>query len=77
MKDLGIAAVLSFLIPGVGQIYNRRFLRAVFWLIITPGFWIGTGRHTGVDLPYWLRLHGLFLCQDPAAKLEARYLVRA
>ncbi|MBA3269876.1 MAG: hypothetical protein H0T71_05145 [Acidobacteria bacterium] len=38
----GTAAVLSLLIPGVGQIYNGDFLRAAFWLIITPGFWIGT-----------------------------------
>ena len=39
----GTAAVLSLLIPGVGQIYNGDFLRGVFWLIVTPGFWIGTG----------------------------------
>ena len=38
----GVAAVLSLLIPGVGQIYNGDFLRGIFWLIITPGFWIGT-----------------------------------
>lgn len=41
-KNPGTAAVLSLLIPGVGQIYNGDFLRGVFWLIITPGFWIGT-----------------------------------
>ena len=39
----GVAAVLSVLIPGVGQIYNGDFLRGIFWLIVTPGFWIGTG----------------------------------
>ena len=39
----GVAAVLSLFIPGVGQIYNGDFLRGIFWLIITPGFWIGTG----------------------------------
>ena len=38
----GVAAVLSLLIPGAGQIYNGDFLRGIFWLIITPGFWIGT-----------------------------------
>jgi TM2 domain-containing membrane protein YozV len=37
------AAVLSLIIPGVGQIYNGDFLRGIFWLIVTPGFWIGTG----------------------------------
>lgn len=39
MSKSGNAAVLSLLIPGVGQIYNGAFLRGVFWLIITPGFW--------------------------------------
>jgi TM2 domain-containing membrane protein YozV len=39
----GLAAVLSLVIPGVGQIYNGDFLRGIFWLIITPGFWMGTG----------------------------------
>lgn len=39
----GLSAVLSLVIPGVGQIYNGDFLRGIFWLIITPGMWIGTG----------------------------------
>ncbi len=38
-----MAAVLSLVVPGVGQIYNGDFLRGIFWLIVTPGFWIGTG----------------------------------
>ena len=42
-KDPGLAAVLSLVVPGVGQIYNGDFLRGVFWLIVTPGFWFGTG----------------------------------
>jgi TM2 domain-containing membrane protein YozV len=43
VKHPGTAAVLSAVIPGVGQIYNGDFLRAIFWLIVTPGLWIGTG----------------------------------
>ncbi|MBS1789797.1 MAG: hypothetical protein JST85_18885 [Acidobacteria bacterium] len=43
MRNPGIAAVLSLIIPGVGQIYNGKIWRGIFWLIITPGFWIGTG----------------------------------
>jgi TM2 domain-containing membrane protein YozV len=43
MKKPGNAAVLSLLIPGVGQIYNGAFLRGIFLLIITPGLWIGSG----------------------------------
>ncbi len=43
----GVAAVLSFLVPGVGQIYNGAFLRGIFWLIVTPGLWIGSGGTLG------------------------------
>jgi len=43
MRDPTVAAVLSVIIPGVGQFYNGRFLAGVLWLIIMPGLWIGTG----------------------------------
>ncbi len=42
-SDPGIAGVLSLFVPGVGQIYNGTWLRGLFWLVITPGLWIGTG----------------------------------
>jgi TM2 domain-containing membrane protein YozV len=47
MRNPGVAAVLSFLLPGLGQIYNGDFLRGVFWLIVTPGLWIGSGGTLG------------------------------
>lgn len=37
-----IAALLSFLVPGFGQLYNRDYLRGIVWLVITPGFWVGS-----------------------------------
>lgn len=43
MSRPGIAAVLSLVVPGVGQIYNGEIWRGLFWLIVTPGFWLGTG----------------------------------
>lgn len=43
MRNPGTAAVLSLIIPGVGQFYNGDFLRGIFWLIVTPGLWFGTG----------------------------------
>lgn len=43
MKNPGTAAVMSFILPGLGQIYNGQFWWALFWFIITPGFWLGTG----------------------------------
>lgn len=46
-KDPGLAAVLSFVVPGVGQIYAGRWGWAIFWLILTPGFWVGSGGTLG------------------------------
>lgn len=43
MRNPGTAAVLSFLIPGLGQFYNGKWMRGIFWLVITPGLWLGTG----------------------------------
>lgn len=43
MRNPGTAAVLSFVLPGLGQLYNGCPWRAVFWLIVTPGFWLGSG----------------------------------
>jgi len=43
MRNPGLAAVLSLILPGVGQIYNGQFLWAIFWFIVTPGTWITTG----------------------------------
>ena len=42
MNQPGIAAVLSFFITGVGQIYNGDFLRAIFWLIFAAFVWFIT-----------------------------------
>ncbi len=50
MNDLpkpGLAALLSFVIPGVGQFYNGKFLRGLFWLVITPGLWLTTAGFLG------------------------------
>jgi TM2 domain-containing membrane protein YozV len=42
-KDPGLAAVLSLIVPGIGQFYAGHWLWGIFWLVVTPGFWIGTG----------------------------------
>jgi hypothetical protein len=47
LPNPGVSAVLSFFLPGVGQIYNGAFLRGIFWFIVTPGLWIGTGGMLG------------------------------
>ncbi len=46
-RNPGVAAVLSLILPGAGQVYNGDFLRAIVWFVITPGLWIGTGGMLG------------------------------
>jgi TM2 domain-containing membrane protein YozV len=47
MRDPFLAGLLSFIVPGVGQLYNGQILAGILWLIFTPGFWIGTGGTLG------------------------------
>ena len=47
MSRPGNAAVMSAVIPGLGQFYNGDFLRGIFWFIVTPGLWIGSGGMLG------------------------------
>jgi len=70
MSRPGVAALLSFVIPGVGQIYNGEILRGLFWLIITPGLWIGTGGMLG-----WVcHLVSAYTAHSRADLIEQRYL---
>ncbi|HZI19445.1 MAG TPA: hypothetical protein VEY09_12700 [Pyrinomonadaceae bacterium] len=61
MREPVLAGILSFLIPGVGQLYNGQILAGILWLIFTPGFWIGTGGLLG------------WLCHIVAAYLAYNY----
>jgi TM2 domain-containing membrane protein YozV len=42
-REPATALVLSFLLPGVGQLYTGRIGWAIFWFVFTPGLWIGSG----------------------------------
>ena len=47
MRNPILAGILSFLIPGVGQIYNGRILIGILWLIVTGVSWIGSAGTLG------------------------------
>ena len=47
MRDPLIAGILSFLIPGLGQIYNGQVLWGILWLVLTGVSWIGTAGMLG------------------------------
>jgi TM2 domain-containing membrane protein YozV len=47
MREPFIAGLLSFLIPGLGQIYNGRILVGIIWLLLTGVSWIGSAGTLG------------------------------
>lgn len=47
MRDPFIAGLLSFLIPGLGQIYNGQLLWGILWLLLTGVSWIGSAGMLG------------------------------
>jgi len=64
MRNPGIAAVLSAVLPGLGQIYNGQIVRAIIWFIITPGLWIGTGGLLGWVCHVWSAYSAYRYAQD-------------
>lgn len=42
-----IAGVLSFFLPGLGQIYNGRIFVGIIWLVLTGFTWIGSAGTLG------------------------------
>ncbi|HYN85972.1 MAG TPA: hypothetical protein VER32_12015 [Pyrinomonadaceae bacterium] len=47
MRDPFLAGLLSFLIPGLGQIYNGQILIGLVWLLLTGVSWIGSAGMLG------------------------------
>lgn len=49
----GLAAVLSFVIPGLGQVYNGTFFRAAFWIFCVAMGWIAMFWAWPADAGFW------------------------
>jgi TM2 domain-containing membrane protein YozV len=43
MRDPFIAGLLSFIIPGLGQLYNGRILAGILWFIFAVVLWPASG----------------------------------
>ena len=67
VKSPGVAAVLSLLIPGVGQIYNGDFLRGDLLADRHAGVLVRHWRHARLGLPSHRRGDGL----QPRAEEES------
>lgn len=47
MREPVLAGLLSFLIPGLGQVYNGQIISGIIWLILTGVSWIGSAGTLG------------------------------
>ncbi len=47
LKNEGLAAILSLLMPGVGHFYIGKWGWGAFWIILTVGFQVGSGGTLG------------------------------
>ena len=60
-RDPELAAALSLLVPGAGQIYNGDVGRALPWLLAAPAVWLASGGllgwicHVGAAYTAWTR----------------------
>lgn len=58
MKSPGLAAVLSFFVPGLGQIYNGQIAKGIVVFVIGPLFFLGVLGWIGVGyllyVPLWI-----------------------
>ena len=43
MRDPFIAGLLSFVVPGLGQLYNGRILAGILWFIFAVILWPASG----------------------------------
>jgi TM2 domain-containing membrane protein YozV len=50
--NLGVAAVLSFFFPGVGQIYKRQIFKGIIYFLITSGLYASV-----IGIPLALIIH--------------------
>jgi hypothetical protein len=37
-----MAAAMSLVVPGLGQLVNREYVVGLFWLVLAPLFWYST-----------------------------------
>lgn len=43
MRDPFIAGLLSFVVPGLGQLYNGRILAGILWFVFAVVLWPASG----------------------------------
>lgn len=59
-KSSGLAAILSFLIPGLGQIYNGEIMKGVLFIVLALVFAVLIFFLIGIPLYFILWIYGIY-----------------
>jgi TM2 domain-containing membrane protein YozV len=73
-KNSGIAAVLSFFFPGVGQIYNGEIGKGIAFVLLNFVFWILTFLIIGLPLLLVLWVWAIYDAYSVAERINANGL---
>ncbi len=76
MKSSGLAAVLSFFISGLGQIYNGQIVKGLFIMVVQVVNWILTGILIGWIPLVIVWVWAIFDAYYVAERENARYDLR-
>ncbi len=75
-KSAGIAAVLSFLIPGLGQIYNGEFVKGALFIILAVIFFLLSFFLIGIPLYLGLWIFGIYDAYKGAERFNQSHQTR-
>ncbi|AKB75149.1 hypothetical protein MSLAZ_1888 [Methanosarcina lacustris Z-7289] len=72
-KNPGFAAVLSFFIPGLGQIYNGQIMKGIVFIILASVFGFLTVVLIGYILYPLFWVYNLYDAYNTAREINARH----
>ena len=70
-KSAGVAVILSFFLPGLGQIYNGQIGKGIILIILSVVFWLLSSIVIGIPLYIILWIYGMYNAYSTANKINA------
>ena len=70
-KSAGVAVILSFFLPGLGQIYNGQIGKGIILIILSVVFWLLSSIVIGIPLYIILWIYGMYNAYSTANQINA------
>ena len=70
-KSAGVAVILSFFLPGLGQIYNGQIGKGIILIILSVVFWLLSSIVIGIPFYIILWIYGMYNAYSTANKINA------